>query len=120
MATVKFKHLRYFRAVAKSGSIAHASAQLHVTPQSITSQLAELEEALGTGLFRRVGCGIEMTDIVGRVLQVTRKRLSAWKETVRRSACLTIKDRMSLAHRLCRRHIDLTRHPVRRAARAGN
>ena len=68
MATINFKHLRYFWAVAKSGSIARASAQLHVTPQSISSQLAELEEALGTGLFRRVGRGLEMTDIGRRIL----------------------------------------------------
>lgn len=68
MATINFKHLRYFWAVAKSGSIARASAQLHVTPQSISSQLAELEEALGTRLFRRVGRGLEMTDIGGRIL----------------------------------------------------
>ena len=68
MATINFKHLRYFWAVAKSGSIARASAQLHVTPQSISSQLAELEEALGTGLFRRVGRGLEMTDIGRRIV----------------------------------------------------
>ena len=36
MASLNFKHLRYFWAVAKSGSIARASAQLHVTPQSIS------------------------------------------------------------------------------------
>ena len=68
MATINFKHLRYFWAVAKSGSIARASAQLHVTPQSISSQLAELEEALGTGLFHRVGRGLEMTDIGRRIV----------------------------------------------------
>ena len=68
MATINFKHLRYFWAVAKSGSIARASSQLHVTPQSISSQLAELEAALGTGLFRRVGRGLEMTDIGRRIV----------------------------------------------------
>jgi LysR family transcriptional activator of nhaA len=68
MATINFKHLRYFWAVAKSGSIARASAQLHVTPQSISSQLAELEEALGTGLFRRAGRGLEMTDVARRIV----------------------------------------------------
>ncbi len=68
MATINFKHLRYFWAVAKSGSIAHASAQLHVTPQSISSQLALLEEALGTGLFRRAGRGLEMTDVGRRIV----------------------------------------------------
>lgn len=68
MATVNFKHLRYFWAVAKSGSIARASAQLHVTPQSISSQLAELEQALGTELLRRVGRGLELTDIGHRIV----------------------------------------------------
>jgi LysR family transcriptional regulator, transcriptional activator of nhaA len=68
MATLNFKHLRYFWMVAKSGSIVRASAQLHVTPQSISSQLSELEEALGTGLFRRVGRSLEMTDIGRRIV----------------------------------------------------
>jgi len=68
MATINFKHLRYFWAVAKSGSIARASARLHVTPQSISSQLAELERALGTGIFRRAGRGLEMTDIGRRMV----------------------------------------------------
>jgi LysR family transcriptional regulator, transcriptional activator of nhaA len=68
MATINFKHLRYFWTVAKSGSIARASSQLHVTPQSISSQLAELEMALGTGLFRRVGRGLEITDIGRRIV----------------------------------------------------
>ena len=40
MATINFKHLYYFWTVAKSGSIAHASSRLHVTPQSISSQLS--------------------------------------------------------------------------------
>lgn len=68
MATINFKHLRYFWAVAKSGSIARASSQLHVTPQSISSQLAELEGALGTGLFRRAGRGLELTDVGRRIV----------------------------------------------------
>jgi LysR family transcriptional activator of nhaA len=68
MAALNFKHLRYFWAVAKSGSIARASVQLHVTPQSISSQLAELEAALGVTLLRRAGRGLEVTDIGQRVV----------------------------------------------------
>lgn len=67
MATVNFKHLRYFWAVAKFGSIARASAQLHVTPQSISSQLAELEEAFGLALLRRAGRGLEVTELGHRI-----------------------------------------------------
>ena len=67
MSGLNFKHLRYFWTVLKAGSIARASAQLHVTPQSISSQLAELETALGTALFRRVGRGLEATEIGRRI-----------------------------------------------------
>ncbi|MBE0621455.1 MAG: transcriptional activator NhaR [Burkholderiales bacterium] len=68
MATLNFKHLRYFWAVAKSGSIARASAQLHVTPQSISVQLRELEESLGAELLRRAGRGLELTEVGRRIL----------------------------------------------------
>ena len=68
MASLNFKHLRYFWAVAKSGSIARASAQLHVTPQSISVQLRELEESLGAKLTRRAGRGLELTELGRRIL----------------------------------------------------
>jgi LysR family transcriptional activator of nhaA len=62
MATLNYKHLRYFWMVAKSGSIARASEQLHLTPQSISGQLSEFEASLGVELFRRVGRGLELTE----------------------------------------------------------
>ncbi len=68
MANLNFKHLRYFWAVAKSGSIARASAQLHVTPQSISGQLSELEASLGAKLFQRAGRGLAVTDTGRRIL----------------------------------------------------
>lgn len=68
MADLNFKHLRYFWAVAKSGSIARASEQLHVTPQSISTQLTDLEESLGAALFQRVGRGLELTEAGRRIL----------------------------------------------------
>ncbi len=63
MPALNFKHLRYFWMVAKSGSIARASEQLHLSPQSISGQLAELESTLGVQLFRRAGRGLEMTEM---------------------------------------------------------
>lgn len=68
MPTLNFKHLRYFWMVAKSGSIARASAQLHLTPQSISGQLRELEESLGVTLLQRAGRGLELTDDGRRIL----------------------------------------------------
>ena len=55
MATLNFKHLRYFWMVAKTGSIAQAAQQLHLTPQSISGQLTEFADSLGVELLRRAG-----------------------------------------------------------------
>jgi len=68
MAALNFKHLRYFWMVAKAGSIARASEQLHLTPQSISGQLTTLEEALGVQLFQRAGRKLELTETGRRTL----------------------------------------------------
>lgn len=68
VATLNFKHLRYFWMVAKSGTIARACEQLHLTSQAVSGQLRELEEALGVELFRRAGRGLELTDAGRRIL----------------------------------------------------
>lgn len=68
MATLNFKHLRYFWMVAKTGSIARAAEQLHLTPQSISGQLSEFDQTLGVALFRRAGRNLELTDAGRRIL----------------------------------------------------
>ncbi|MBK9521852.1 MAG: transcriptional activator NhaR [Rhodocyclaceae bacterium] len=67
-SNLNFKHLRYFWSVAKTGSIARASEQLHKTPQSISGQLTELESVLGVALFTRVGRRLELTEMGKRIL----------------------------------------------------
>jgi LysR family transcriptional regulator, transcriptional activator of nhaA len=62
MTKLNYKHLRYFWMVAKTGSIAKASAQLHLTPQSISGQISEFEQALECKLLRRVGRNVELTE----------------------------------------------------------
>ena len=68
MAALNFKHLRYFWMVAKTGSIAQASDQLCLAPQSISGQLSEFEDRLGVELFRRAGRNRELTDAGRRIL----------------------------------------------------
>ena len=68
MASLNFKHLRYFWMVAKMGSIARAAMQLHLTPQSISGQLSEFSSTLGVELFRRTGRNLELTDAGRRIL----------------------------------------------------
>jgi len=62
MSNLNFKHLRYFWAVAANGSIARAADILHLTPQTISGQLRELEEQLDVNLFERSGRNLVLTD----------------------------------------------------------
>lgn len=68
MNQLNYKHLRYFWAVAKTGSIARAAQQLHLTPHTISGQLSEFKETLGVDLFRRSGRNLELTDAGRRIL----------------------------------------------------
>lgn len=69
MSNLNYKHLRYFWMVARSGSIARAAEQLHLTPQSISGQLGEFADTLGVELFRRVGRRLELTETGASVLR---------------------------------------------------
>lgn len=58
---LNYKQLYYFWNVAKLGSITRAAERLHLTPQTISGQLAELEDTLGVDLFRRTGRRLELS-----------------------------------------------------------
>ncbi len=62
MAMLNYKHLHYFRAVAKAGAINRAAEKLHLTPQTLSGQISSFEERLGVALFRRSGRRLELTD----------------------------------------------------------
>jgi LysR family transcriptional activator of nhaA len=59
---INYKHLQYFWRVARAGGLARASDEAHVTPQTISEQLHELEAALGARLFERRGRRLELTE----------------------------------------------------------
>jgi LysR family transcriptional activator of nhaA len=67
MAHLNLKHLRYFWAVATHGSIARAADILHLTPQTISGQLRELEDQVGAKLFAKAGRSLALTD-TGRLV----------------------------------------------------
>lgn len=60
--TINYKHLHYFWAVARAGSLGRAAAGLHLTPQTLSGQLKLLERALDTALFRQSGKRLELTE----------------------------------------------------------
>lgn len=59
---LNLKHLYYFWKVASAGSVARASRELHITPQTISGQIQLLEEDLKTELFARQGRRLELTE----------------------------------------------------------
>ncbi len=59
---LNYKHLHYFRTVAKTGAINRAAEKLHLTPQTLSGQISILEDRLGVALFRRTGRRLELTD----------------------------------------------------------
>lgn len=59
---MNFKHLYYFWATAKAGGVLRAGEQLHITPQTLSTQIKLLEERLGCALFRKSGRGLELTE----------------------------------------------------------
>ena len=59
---MNYKHLHYFWQVAHTGSVARAAQALHLTAQTISGQIALLEDAVGTALFERRGRRLELTD----------------------------------------------------------
>lgn len=64
---LNYLHLLYLRTVIREGSIRQAAETLHVTPQTISGQLRQLEAELGVRLLQRHGRGVGPT-AQGRVV----------------------------------------------------
>lgn len=58
---LNYKHLHYFVSVAREGGIIRAAERLHLAPQTLSVQIAQLEERTGVLLFNRTGRRMELT-----------------------------------------------------------
>lgn len=63
MAWLNYHHLLYFWTVARAGTIAAASRELHLSQPTISTQLKTLEDSLGQRLFQRQGRRLVLTDV---------------------------------------------------------
>jgi LysR family transcriptional activator of nhaA len=68
MEWLNYHHLYYFWHVAREGSVAAASRQLHVGRPAISMQLKSLEKFVGSPLFHRRGRHMELTQTGETVL----------------------------------------------------
>lgn len=62
MAFLNYHHLRYFRAVAREGSLTRAATLLNLSQSALSIQLRQLEESLGQRLFLRENRGLKLTE----------------------------------------------------------
>ena len=60
---MELHQLRYFCAVADSGSFSRAAEQSHVSQPSLSQQILKLEDELGSKLFDRLGRSVRLTDL---------------------------------------------------------
>jgi LysR family transcriptional activator of nhaA len=58
---INLKHLHYFYEVAREGSLTGAARRLHLAPQTLSSQVRELERSLGRTLLERTGRRMVLT-----------------------------------------------------------
>ena len=66
MDWLNYHHLLYFWMVAREGSIARASGELRLAPQTVSGQIHRLEDALGEKLLARRGRHLALTE-AGRI-----------------------------------------------------
>ncbi|HWX94839.1 MAG TPA: LysR family transcriptional regulator [Terriglobales bacterium] len=60
---MELHQLRYFCAVAETGSFSRAAEQSHVSQPSLSQQILKLEGELGARLFDRLGRSVRLTDL---------------------------------------------------------
>jgi len=76
MRHLNYGQLRQFHEVAREGSVAKAAQRLHVTPQTISGQVKQLEATVGEPLLQRAGRGLTLT-ATGRLVYGYTERLFA-------------------------------------------
>jgi LysR family transcriptional activator of nhaA len=60
--SLNYHHLRYFRAVARSGNLTRTAEELNLSQSALSAQIRKLEERLGHDLFERKGRQLVLTE----------------------------------------------------------
>src|SRR5215469_2245989 len=73
---IELRHLRYFIAVAEEASFTAAAHRVHVAQQVLSTQIRQLEDAVGTRLLNRTNKGATLTPAGAAFLTTARETLS--------------------------------------------
>jgi len=73
---VELRHLRYFVAVAEEASFTAAAQRVHVAQQVLSTQIRQLEDAVGTKLLNRTSKGATLTPAGAAFLTAARETLA--------------------------------------------
>ncbi len=68
---MELRQLRYFRAIARTGSFSAAAAEEFVVQSALSQQIRKLEEELGVKLFERTTRMVRLTREGGALLELT-------------------------------------------------
>jgi len=66
MTELNYHHLRYFREVARDGTLTRAAERLNLSQSAVSTQIRQLEARLGHALFERSGRRLHLTE-AGRI-----------------------------------------------------
>lgn len=59
---LNYHHLQYFRTIVREGGVTRAAKKLKLSQSTISAQLKDLEESLGSPLFEREGRSLVLTE----------------------------------------------------------
>jgi DNA-binding transcriptional LysR family regulator len=82
---IELRHLRYFTAVADTGSFTHAAERLFIAQPTLSQQIRRLEEIVGTPLLQRRREGLRLTPAGTVLLDASRTVLSLVDHEVNRT-----------------------------------
>jgi len=79
---IELRHLRYLRAVVRTGSVTAAAEAEHVAQPSVSKQLRQLERLLGVPLFHRVGRHVVPTEAARTLADCADRVLTDLEQTI--------------------------------------